>query len=188
MSETRIGVQADLNTAPRMLSYVSKRKLSGGEVMMGEGHRTRWTLQHSSLAMLLLSGIMAYAQRSAAVQSSNQAVLNALAKPLAQNSFEPPLPLTYAAWSPAQRANAPRQIAGHCRVAWTMMNAGSKIQLLPAEQAATDTPSLVMGVCALGKMPQDWPGRPQQLAEVQRILRRSAELGEALVLPSSIIR
>ena len=135
-----------------------------------------------------MGAALASAQQSATGQNTSQLVLNALATPFGPAAFKPPLPATYAAWSADQRASAPRQIAARCRMIWGMANDSSRVQLLPPKQDAEDTPKLILDVCLLGKMPQDWPGRAQELADAEHILHRSAELGEPLKLPASILR
>ena len=114
---------------------------------------------------------------------TQQAVLDALAAPLS-----PDAPLSYKRWTTVQRSELPNRTASRCLVMWVLMNEKFSVQMLPASQNGDDTPRLLHDVCMLGRMPKDWPERGRELKEVQRILRRSTELGEPLVLPASLVR
>ena len=116
-----------------------------------------------------------------------QKVLDLLAAPVPDDSTLPKLPSLYEAWTEEQRNSVPRQIAGRCAVLWTMMNSGGPLHLLPSTQDPADTPKLASEICMLGKIPQDWPGRRAAKDDIDRILRRSTELGQPLSLPARLV-
>jgi uncharacterized protein YecT (DUF1311 family) len=119
--------------------------------------------------------------------NSVQQFLDLRAAPPPADSTLPKLPSLYAAWTEQQRRTAPRQIAARCAVLWTMMNSGGPLHLLPSAQDPADTPKLASELCALGKMRQDRPARIAMKSDIDRILRRSSELGQPLSIPARLV-
>jgi hypothetical protein len=115
-------------------------------------------------------------------------VLNMLAAQIPSDSTLPKLPPSYSNWTEEQRKTAPHQIAVRCAVIWAMMNDGGKLLLLPPAQDPNDSDNLAIGVCVAGKMPRDWPLRQKALANIDRVLARSRQLGEHLSVPSALLR
>ena len=137
----------------------------------------------------LVLGCLLLALTSAGVAQEGSAgpqrVLDILAAPMPADS-DMKVPGTWAAFSEEQKSTVPKQLAARCGALWVMMNAGGQIALLPAAQDPKDTTKLVTDVCVTGKMPRDWPGRAERLAEAGRILQRSSELGAQLSVPVSL--
>jgi len=144
---------------------------------------------HGLLWMILLVGVGQSASDSGSQPAGplRERVVDILAAPIPRDSPLAKLPSSYAAWTEDQRRTVPRQIEGRCVVLWTMMNAGGKIQMLPSAEDAADTPKLVSEVCMVGKMPRDWPGRQGAVTDLQRIVKRSQELGDPIALPRAIL-
>jgi hypothetical protein len=114
-----------------------------------------------------------------------QEILNQLATPLAESSFNPPLPPLFANWTVAQKNAVPREISGRCGVAYLLMNPGGKTRLLPPEMGG-ETNTLMLSVCMAGKMPRDWIGRASAVSTAKDILDRAGQLGVALKMPESL--
>jgi uncharacterized protein YecT (DUF1311 family) len=115
-----------------------------------------------------------------------QQLLNILGKPAAPSAWIAGLPDSYANWTDAQRATAPRQIQGRCLTLFGMMNDAGMVNLLPPPQALDESSRLAIALCTTAHMPKDWPERSATLAEIQRTLRRSTDLGKPLVLPPGL--
>jgi hypothetical protein len=142
------------------------------------------------LLMILLAGVVQGGSGDGGSQTGKplrERVLDILAAPIPLDSTLATLPGSYGAWTEDQRRTVPRQIEGRCAVLWTMMNAGGKIRMLPPAEDAGDTAKLVSEVCVVGKMPRDWPGRAPAVADLQRIAKRAAELGDPIALPKAVL-
>jgi hypothetical protein len=144
------------------------------------------------LRLSLVVSLVAIAANCGAQGSSpstaSQQVLNLLAAPAASKSPSYGLPPSFSGWSPDQQRTVPTLVEGRCGVLWTMMNAGGKLQLLPATEDPQDNAMLALDACVVSKMPSDWPPGRVIYSDMERILARSNTLGGTLSMPPTLVR
>jgi hypothetical protein len=153
-------------------------------------------MPHSNhpVVVLVLFAAIAGAQppsTSPPAPAETQQILNLIATPRLHPAGTPTVPAptpgtSFASWTPEQQKLIPAEVLGRCTTFVGMMSDHGPVHLLPAAQDIRDNNKLAMDLCTAANLPADWPGHAATLTDIQRILRRSTQLGEPLTLPPNL--